>query len=298
VRFKNFRTANADTAAVAIRFSFASLGPRLLTAAVLAAGAIAAVQIGGTAFFVVVSILSAIVTFEWMKMSCRGRAPRASLLAVLVVGVSSAIFGLWGAELALLAGALGAVLVGIAARAERSSLIWASAGVFVFILSMTATIWLRAEESTGIATIYWLFAVVWATDSGAYLFGSLIGGAALAPRISPAKTWSGAIGGLLTGALSGVAVMLILQSAGVLGTSVNLTIIAAASAVLALFSQAGDLAESAAKRYFGVKDSGTWLPGHGGALDRLDSLVLVAPFLALAILLAGGSAQLLTWVGN
>jgi len=298
MQFKSSRTENADTAAVAIRFSFSSLGPRLLTATILAAGAIAAVQIGGTVFFVVVSTLSAIITFEWMKMSCRGRSPWVSLLSVLVVVVSCAIFGLWGAELALMAGALGSVLVGISAKAERSGFFIISAGVFIFILSMIATIWLRAEESTGIATIYWLFAVVWATDIGAYLFGSLIGGAALAPRISPAKTWSGALGGLLTGTLSGIVIILILQSADVLGSIVNLPIIAAASSVLALFSQAGDLAESAAKRYFGVKDSGAWLPGHGGALDRLDSLVLVAPFLALAILLAGGSAQLLTWVGN
>jgi phosphatidate cytidylyltransferase len=91
---------------------------------------------------------------------------------------------------------------------------------------------------------------------------------------------------------------MLLQDLGVLERSGDLAIIAAASAVLSFFSQAGDLAESAAKRLFGVKDSGAWLPGHGGALDRLDSLIFATPILALAVLLAGGSASLLTWVGS
>lgn len=289
---------NADTVAGAIRQSPASLGPRLLTAAVLATGALASVYFGGIAFLAVVTALTAIVCFEWIKMSCPARSSATLLLAIAVVALSGALFAVCNAQSALAAGAAGAIAVGLSAKLQRNNPIWPAAGVFVFVVSMAATLWLRAEEAAGLATLLWLFVVVWATDSGAYLFGNLIGGAALAPRISPGKTWAGAVGGLAGGTLLGVGMAMLLQDLGVLERSGDLAIIAAASAVLSFFSQAGDLAESAAKRLFGVKDSGAWLPGHGGALDRLDSLIFATPILALAVLLAGGSASLLTWVGS
>lgn len=289
---------SADTVAAAIRQASASLGPRILTAIILAIAAVAAVYAGGTAFLAVVTALTAIVVFEWIKMSCPRRSPGTLLLAVATVALSGAAFAVWGAGIALAVGAGGAVTVGAIAKTERNSPLWTAAGVFIFVLSMVSIIWLRAEEATGLATIYWLFVVVWATDSGAYIFGKLIGGARLAPLVSPNKTWAGALGGLATGALMGVVVTIILQAVGLLGSAVELPVIAVASALLSLCSQAGDLAESGVKRHFGVKDSGAWLPGHGGALDRLDSLILVAPILAFAVLLAGGSAALLTWVGN
>ena len=282
----------------AISQASASLGPRLLTATLLAICAVAAVYAGGTAFLAVVTALTAIVTFEWVKMCGFRRTSGTLLLSIATVALSAAFFALWGSELALAAGAGGAAVVGVVAKLERNRPIWIAGGLFVFVLSMVSMNWLRAEELTGLATIYWLFAIVWATDSGAYLFGRLIGGAKLAPRISPAKTWAGAIGGLATGTLMGVALTILLESVELLGNAAELPVIAAASALLSACSQAGDLAESGVKRIFGVKDSGAWLPGHGGALDRLDSLILVMPILAFAVLLAGGSAQLLTWSGN
>lgn len=284
--------------AVAINQALTSLGPRLLTAAIMAICALAAVYFGGLAFVAVVTALTAIVTFEWIRLSCRQGSYGTLLLALLTVALSGAVFAVWGAPSALATGAAAAIVVGLSAKLERNNPLWITAGVFVFSLSMVSTNWLRAEESTGLATIYWLFAVVWATDSGAYLFGSSIGGARLAPGISPHKTWAGAVGGLLTGILSGIALIFILQGAGVLESNVHWLVIAAASAILSIFSQIGDLVQSGVKRHFGAKDSGAWLPGHGGALDRLDSLIFVTPLLALAVLLAGGSAQLLTWVGN
>ncbi|HET9020103.1 MAG TPA: phosphatidate cytidylyltransferase, partial [Acetobacteraceae bacterium] len=113
---------------------------------------------------------------------------------------------------------------------------------------------------------------------GAYLSGRLVGGARLAPRISPGKTWSGAIGGLLAAALVGAA------AGGGRGALV--------AAVLSVVAQAGDLAESAAKRRAGVKDSGRLIPGHGGVLDRLDALLAAAPAAALLALALGPGVAL------
>lgn len=127
-----------------------------------------------------------------------------------------------------------------------------------------------------------LFSVVWSTDIGAYFGGRLLGGAKLAPRISPKKTWSGAVCGLIAaiagGGLSacycfGYSALHFIEAVGV-------------SALLCVISQAGDIAESFVKRCFCVKDSGNLLPGHGGVLDRVDGLSLATIFSALFLYLA------------
>ena len=119
--------------------------------------------------------------------------------------------------------------------------------------------------------LLWIFIVTWSTDIGAYFAGRAIGGPKLAPGISPNKTVAGLIGGVASAALAGYA-------------WAELTSLSAALFVLApLFAaaaQGGDLFESWMKRKAGIKDSGNWLPGHGGALDRLDGLVVVATLTA------------------
>jgi phosphatidate cytidylyltransferase len=129
-------------------------------------------------------------------------------------------------------------------------------------------------------------AVVWATDIGAYAVGRGIGGPRLAPHWSPRKTWSGFAGGMLCAALAGGATAL------VLGVSPALPLILV-SAGLAVVAQFGDLAESLAKRRFGVKDSSSLIPGHGGLLDRLDGLLAVIP--AVALMTQIGGRSVLTW---
>ena len=281
----------------ATKGTVASLGPRLITGVVLAICAVAAVGVGGLAFLTVVGVLTAVVAFEWIRMSCRARSNGSLILSVVAVTASAASFAGWGAVGALLVGAAGVALVGAASRMERNKPILTMSGLALFLLSLISICWLRQENSVGMATVYWLFAVVWATDSGAYFLGSLIGGAKIATRISPKKTWSGAIGGLVFGILIGVVSAVILESAGVLKASTHLVTVSIAGAIVSLLAQTGDFAESAVKRHFAVKDSGSWLPGHGGALDRLDSLIFVSPFLALAVWLAGGSTALL-WGGG
>jgi len=141
-------------------------------------------------------------------------------------------------------------------------------------------LWLGRAEGAGRVTVLWIFAVVWATDIGAYLVGRQIGGPRLAPRWSPRKTWAGLAGGTAGAALAGWA------TAGALGISPMLPLVLV-SAGLAIVGQFGDLAESVAKRRFGVKDSSGLIPGHGGLLDRLDGLLAVVPAVAVLSLIGG-----------
>jgi phosphatidate cytidylyltransferase len=143
-----------------------------------------------------------------------------------------------------------------------------------------AIVWLRAQPDGGRSMVFWLLAVVWATDSGAYAVGRWLGGPRLAPRISPNKTWAGLLGGMASAALVGGLM------AGVLGAA-GLAVAALVGGGLAVVAQAGDLGESLVKRRFGVKDTGALIPGHGGLLDRVDGLLAATPVVALLVWMKG-----------
>lgn len=144
---------------------------------------------------------------------------------------------------------------------------WSVGGFVYALLPALALLWLRDRADNGIALVLWVFLVTWSTDIGGYFAGRRFGGRKLAPSISPGKTWAGLYGGIVAAALIGGAWVLSL------GLDKRLLILAP---LFALAAQIGDLAESKMKRIAGVKDSGNWLPGHGGLLDRLDGLVPVA----------------------
>ena len=121
----------------------------------------------------------------------------------------------------------------------------------------------------GLETVITLFFIVWASDTGAFVFGKLIGGKKLAPKISPNKTWSGFFGGILSALIIGALIAFILKSDNLLYTSII-------SVIVGAVSQAGDLLESWLKRLFNKKDSGSLIPGHGGLFDRVDGLLPAA----------------------
>lgn len=156
------------------------------------------------------------------------------------------------------------------------------AGLAYAVLAVLALLLLRADPADGRAALVFLLAVVWSSDIGAYAAGRLVGGKRLAPAISPGKTWSGAVGGLLAAVAAGVAVALVWH--GRAGPAMG------AAAVLGVASQLGDLGESAAKRHYGVKDSGRLIPGHGGLLDRLDGLMAAALVAGAWVLATGRGA--------
>jgi phosphatidate cytidylyltransferase len=174
-------------------------------------------------------------------------------------------------------------------RRQSGSMTWAGAltqaAGFVYVLpAAAAVLWLRNDAAVGWANVLFVLLTVSLTDVGAYLFGRLIGGAKLAPSISPGKTWSGAAGGLA------VALVVGLVAAGL--TDSPLWRGPAVAAGLSVASQAGDLLESAIKRHFGVKDSGGLIPGHGGLFDRLDGLLMAAPVAALLAVALGRGVEL------
>lgn len=165
--------------------------------------------------------------------------------------------------------------------------LWRAAGVLAIGLPCLALVWLRRDPDFGRQIVFWLFALVWATDIGAYAAGKLIGGPKLAPRISPAKTWAGLIGGVgCAGAVGAVAAVL-------MGSGAMVAFVAL-SACLGAVSQAGDLTESWIKRRFRVKDASNIIPGHGGMLDRVDGLLAASA--AVALIDLGIEDGLLAWL--
>jgi len=151
--------------------------------------------------------------------------------------------------------------------------VWYASGFVYALMPALALLWVRERDEHGLYLLVWAFIVTWATDIGAYFAGRRFGRRKLAPTMSPGKTVEGLYGGIVAAALFG--------GAWVLATGLGTALLALAP-VLALAAQAGDLFESGMKRRAGVKDSGTWLPGHGGVLDRLDGLVPVAVLTAAA----------------
>lgn len=143
----------------------------------------------------------------------------------------------------------------------------------VAILGAMAGLWFLRDH-LGMTAALWVFGMVWATDIGAYFAGRAFGGARLAPRISPSKTWSGLFGGMVAALVVGSTVA---DRGGIVGVPLWIGL------VMGLVAQLGDLGESWMKRRAGVKDSGKLIPGHGGLFDRVDGLLPVA-------LLLGGLA--------
>ena len=193
-------------------------------------------------------------------------------LGLIVLALMAAYVG--GTSFAILAAAAATAIFYEWMRITRDwGLGWAIGGFAYALMAALALLWVRDRADNGLAVVIWIFLVTWATDIGAYFAGRRFGRKKLAPAISPNKTWAGLYGGIIAAAaIAGAWVWL-------LGLAPVLWLLAPLFAVAA---QAGDLFESWMKRRAGVKDSGNWLPGHGGVFDRLDGLIPVAALTAAA----------------
>jgi len=151
---------------------------------------------------------------------------------------------------------------------------WQLIGFFYILIPIFAVIKLRYYS---VEVLFWMFAIIWSTDIFAFFAGKTLGGTKIAPQISPNKTWSGLIGGVFASMIIGF------MSSFMFAGGVMFFIFL--SAFLSIIEQISDLLESKFKRIFGVKDSGTIIPGHGGILDRMDGMMLLAPLVLLIVTL-------------
>jgi phosphatidate cytidylyltransferase len=244
------------------RRTFADLRPRILSSLVLASVAIAVLWAGGVLFAMFWLAAGLAMLWEWQALIGEMRHRPRFLAGAVGIAVAAAFASYIALAIASVALATEAVLTGLIAQ-ERDRFI-AGAGVLYAGALVICAIALRLSDGFGLIAIAWLFALVWGTDIMAYFGGRLIGGPKLWPRVSAGKTWSGTLVGIFCGALCGLAVVLL----GSDRTSILPVLLI--SVLLAAISQGGDLAESALKRRFDVKDSGALIPGHGGFMDRLD----------------------------
>lgn len=222
---------------------------------------------------------------EWHRMFVREGyakyfAVSAAAIAASLVAQNIVAFGASGQKILpwlLLAG--GALIdLGLSLATPRSAF-WHGVGVLYVGATPLSLLVLRAAPAGGFWLVLAIFIAVWATDTGALIAGNLIGGPKLAPRLSPNKTWAGAFGGAACAAI-GTAILFAFIGADVWrGALVGVSI--------SLAGQAGDLFESWVKRRVGRKNSGSLIPGHGGVLDRIDSILFVAPVAAFAVLVLG-----------
>ncbi|KKB10328.1 hypothetical protein VE26_06695 [Devosia chinhatensis] len=247
------------------------MGPRLASAFVLVALTTTALYIGSYLFAAVVGAVYGGAYREWEAMVSRAPITPLGMVLVGLVALSGLIFPLLGAVWSL-------VVIGIACLVAlamgREGFAWRAGGLVLFGLLIVSALTMRGEGSIGIWAGVYLGTVVWMTDSAAFFTGRQIGGEKLAPEISPSKTWSGALGGLALGTGAGLLVW-------VLVTDSPIWIGLILSASISILGQSGDLAESAIKRHFRIKDSGDIIPGHGGLMDRLDSLTFGVFFIVI-----------------
>lgn len=269
------------------------LRQRAVTALILAPLGIAAVIYLPTAGFALLLALVCLLGLrEWSRL-CGLAAPA---IGLIYVGLNALLmFGLWRQGPALLrdVSTVGVIFwclaplwlryYGFAARPLlATSLFKHLIGVLVVVPAWCAGALLHADPDRGALWVLFVVVLIWCADVFAYFSGSRIGGRKLAPRISPGKTWAGVYGGLFGAGLYALICGWLFDIRGWMLVS-----FVALSMLTVAISVAGDLFESLMKRHAGMKDSGQLFPGHGGALDRFDSLFAALPVFVLGKLVLG-----------
>lgn len=274
----------------AISLDRRELKRRVVSAAVLVPVVLGITYVGGWPFVALCTVAAAVILWEWTAL-VTGQADARILVpgfAGLAIAAMLVGFGLTAAAAGVIV--IEAALAGLAMIAwphvdtAPNPTDWAAGGILYAGVALIAPAALRVDPTQGLTALLFLFATVWITDIFAYFSGHLIGGPLLWPRVSPNKTWAGAIGGLVGGVAAGIGLA---YASGI----ATLGIIGVMAFVLSVLAQAGDLIESAIKRRFGAKDTGGLIPGHGGLMDRLDGFLVAAlGALLIGILHAGTNA--------
>jgi phosphatidate cytidylyltransferase len=250
---------------------------RVAAALVLAPVAIAIAYAGGWPWAVLVTLAAIGLYVEWLTIIGVAREARIAGSGAVALAIAGVCLATARIDAALVVLALGLAAIALLSPRQR---IWATAGYCYAAAAEIASVLVRLDQVYGFVALILILLVVWVTDIGGYFAGRGLGGPKLWPRVSPKKTWAGAIGGFA----ASLAVSAGFAAFG-LGRPGSFLLLGAA---LSVVSQAGDLFESAVKRRFGVKDSSHIIPGHGGLLDRLDGYVAAVVIAAIFGLLRGG----------
>jgi phosphatidate cytidylyltransferase len=254
-----------------------NLMQRIVAALVLIPLALALAYAGGAAWTALVTVVAIGLYVEWLMVVGEVKAISVTVSGAVALALSGVCLALGLVDFAVIVLGLGLVVVVVLAAGHRS---WAAAGFLYTAAAELASFMVRFDQHYGWFALVLVLLVVWASDIGGYAAGRSVGGPKLAPRVSPNKTWAGAIGGFV-----GSLVVAAGWAATGPGKIVPIMLI---GAVLSVASQLGDLFESAVKRRFGVKDSSHIIPGHGGLLDRLDGYVAAIVLAAILGLVRGG----------
>ncbi len=251
------------------------LPARLATAAVGIPALLLVIWLGGAPYVAAAAAILALGAYELAHAAgMRHRDPLTWCAALGAAALALAAARGQGAIILCVTGLLALTLLIEVLRADvpQGFARWAAAmGAALYPGVLGSHVVLLRQATDGRDWVLLMLLTTFATDTGAYAVGRLVGGPKLAPRISPGKTVAGALGGLASGTLAAAALAALLN----LERPVGLTV--ALGAAVAVAGQLGDLAESLLKRSLGVKDLGRLFPGHGGAMDRLDSVLFTAP---------------------
>ncbi len=247
-------------------FDSQELKSRVLSGLVLALVTLGLLWIGSWPFAIFIAAVAIVMSWEWSRLV---RSIDHDI--AFIVHAASAGFGTLAAAygtpaLGLIGLVIGAVIVFLLTQGRHALL--SAAGVIYVGFPSVALIWLRNDEPLGFLAVLFVCLVVWVSDISAYVSGRVVGGPKLWPELSPNKTWAGFLGAVVGSAVAG-ALFAEFVTGGVVVTA------ALTALVLGGVAQLGDLAESALKRHFNVKDVSGLIPGHGGFMDRLDSIVAV-----------------------
>ncbi|MBY7649106.1 MAG: phosphatidate cytidylyltransferase [Candidatus Liberibacter europaeus] len=246
---------------------------RIFTGILTAGMFLSMLWMGGVLFRLLAVMIGLSIYYEWMNITKSFFVNLVGkTLEIIVLLVMSCMF-VFGAFKPAIIVFLLYFLIDLLISVLWNRKFWRSLGIIYSVLLPVTMVYLRGDGFEGLFLMGFVLSVVWSTDVFAYFIGRYVGGPKIAPNISPGKTWAGSVGGAVCAICAGVVILSCFFLDYFWATIVL-------SALISVSSQLGDLLESFIKRYFCVKQSGWFLPGHGGVMDRVDGLIFACLVMA------------------
>ena len=269
------------------KIELSSLQKRVLTSLIMIPLVVGALWLGHPYIDIVIFLVGALLSWEWATMVPNKNTCVYAVCYTFLIGCSLIIFDRTTLFLLLILSSL--FIYFKASDEEHRRLLTLGApyitigvGSLYWIYYLLDSFGNIPNEKGSFVMTLWFIAMVWSVDIGGYVVGSTVKGPKLAPKISPNKTWSGLIGGIILAVAVSFIYMIVVKSIYDLPISISIQLkFAQLAALIAVVAQIGDLCESAIKRYLKIKDSSSLIPGHGGIFDRIDGLIFAAPFMYL-----------------